>query len=158
MKARTYNIAVKGYQPFLDHGPKSNVNRSIDTLMATGARIILVAATDDTAVAALVTAAHNGYFNKDTVWLAIRTDTDALWQAVISFNHALSLRNNTGPTNSTAVDPIVRMAEMTQDTTPIQYNSTFSGGVFIFDSVVNLPGYAPFDQFLQRWASLDPSM
>ncbi|KAI8343028.1 periplasmic binding protein-like I [Chlamydoabsidia padenii] len=157
MKARTYNINVKGYQLFLNRGQKGNVQKSIDTLMSTGARIIFVAAMDDALTTALVAAANKGHINKDTVWLTIGADTNELLQSVNKFNHALSLRTN-NVQNSTNPDSIIRLAETTHNTTPINYNSTFSGGVFIFNSIVNLPGYAPFDQFLQKWASLDPTI
>ncbi|ORZ15702.1 periplasmic binding protein-like I [Absidia repens] len=165
MKARDHNIAIIGYQSFFDGEPTSNIQNSVDSLMETGARVIFVAATDDAPLAALVTAAHSGYINNDNVWLTIGVDTNELHQSVLSFNNILSLRANnsseithSNSSNSSGVDALTYVAQTTQKLTPIQYNSSFSGGVFGFDAIVSLPGYPPFDNFLQKWASLDPSL
>ncbi|ORZ05093.1 periplasmic binding protein-like I [Absidia repens] len=171
MKAHNHNIVIKGYQPFFDHGTTSDIQLSVDRLMATGARVIFVAALDDAPLAALTVAAQRNYINKDTVWLTIGVDSNLLQQSVNTYNNILSLRaqgndinadnisyDNKSSTSSTQIDHLVYAAKTSQNLTLIQYNSTFSGGVFAFKSMISLPGYAPFDHFLQKWASLDPAL
>ncbi|KAI8097085.1 periplasmic binding protein-like I [Halteromyces radiatus] len=177
MKARAHNIIIKGYQSFYDHGPTSDIQSSIDTLMATGARVIFVAAADDAPMAALIVAAHSGYINNDNVWLTIGIQSDSLQQNVINFNNIISTRADSAEWTSQSsasqssasqssasssvlpnIDPVLYAANTTRKLTHIEYNSTFSGGVFSFESIMSLPGYPPFDQFLQRWSSLDPAM
>ncbi|KAI8979828.1 periplasmic binding protein-like I [Mycotypha africana] len=56
------------------------------------------------------------------------------------------------------IDPVEYAARTTTNLTQIDYNSTFSGGVFMFDSLKELNGYPPFDTFLEKWSHLDPAM
>ncbi|RCH79704.1 hypothetical protein CU098_002931, partial [Rhizopus stolonifer] len=174
MKARLNGISVKSYQSFYEDGPKSDIRKSLDTLMSTGVRIIFIAAEGDALLTAFTLAAQAGYINKDTVWITTDTDTNDLFHAVQNFNTILEKRaNHTDivPTNYTvaddpfklkkildveSVDPIAYAARMTSNLTTISYNQTFSGGVFIFEALNQLSGYEPYDIFHEKWANLDP--
>lgn len=176
MKARLNGISVKSYQSFYEDGPKSDIRKSLDTLMSTGVRIIFIAAEGDALLTAFTLAAQAGYINKDTVWITTDTDTNDLFHAVQNFNTILEKRaNHTDivPTNYTvaddpfklkkildveSVDPIAYAARMTSNLTTISYNQTFSGGVFIFEALNQLSGYEPYDIFHEKWANLDPRM
>ncbi|KAI8376579.1 uncharacterized protein BYT42DRAFT_534211 [Radiomyces spectabilis] len=168
MKARMNGIIVKAYQSFYDDGPTSDVKSSIDTLMGTGVKIVLVAAEEDAQMTALTVAAHSGYIANDTVWITVGENTSRLVSAVERFNAVLHRRLDNNAkivptvTNDTqdkkTIDPIEYAAQMTNDLTPIHYNSTFAGGVFMFKARMNLPGYPPYDQFLEKWLKLNPSL
>ncbi|KAF7729898.1 hypothetical protein EC973_003632 [Apophysomyces ossiformis] len=169
MKARTQGIKVTSYQTFYSDGPVSDVQTSVETLMATGSRIILLAAENDAQLTALTVAAHLGYINNDTVWITFGENTDALWNAVDRFNSVITRRinhvniyNNTNGNNTyqwmTNVDPIEYAANSTAVLNTIAFNSTFAGGVFMFRYRLNLTGYAPYDEFMRKWAKLDPAM
>lgn len=186
MKARTSGIHVKSYQSFYEDGPKSDIKKSLDALAATGVRVIFVAAEGTAQLAALTVAAHSGYINNDTVWIAIDADTDTLFAAVNDYNSILARRANNTDTvpsiykdasidelspNSTKasqalkkqslvnlIDPVEYAARTTSNFNQIDFNATFSGGVFTFDVLKELPGYPPFDTFLDKWSHLDPAM
>ncbi|EPB88722.1 hypothetical protein HMPREF1544_04481 [Mucor circinelloides 1006PhL] len=186
MKARIHGIHVKSYQSFYEDGPKSDIKKSLDTFAATGVRVIFVAAEGTAQLAALTVAAHSGYINDNTVWITIDADTDTLFAAVNDYNSILARRkNNTDivpsiyqtafvnelSANSTKanralkkqslidlIDPVEYAARTTDDFKPIDFNATFSGGVFTFDILKELPGYPPFDTFLDKWAHLDPAI
>jgi hypothetical protein len=186
MKARINDIHVKAYQSFYENGPKSDIKKSLDALSATGARVIFVAAEGTAQLAALTIAAHSGYINNDTVWITIDVDTNTLFAAVNDYNSILARRaNNTDivpsiydttsidevSSNSTKsslalkkqslsnlIDPVEYAARATSNFNQIDFNSTFSGGVFTFDVLKELPGYPPFDTFLDKWSHLDPAM
>jgi hypothetical protein len=184
MKARRNGIHVKSYQSFYEDGPKSDIKKSIDTLASTGVRVIFIAAEGEAQLAALTIAAHSGYINDDTVWITIDADTNTLFAAINDYNSILERRaNNTdvmpaiyesideqSSSNSKSsksvkkqalmnlIDPVEYAARTTTNLQPINYNATFSGGVFMFDVLKELPGYAPFDTFLEKWSKLDPSM
>lgn len=184
MKARQAGIHVKSYQQFYEDGPKSEIKKSLDTFMASGVRVVFVAAEGASRLAAMTVAAHNGYINNDTVWITTDLDTETLFAAVNDFNAILERRaNNTdvvpkiygqaldAPSNSTEekktlkkqslinlIDPVEYSARAATNFTQINYNATFSGGVFMFDVLKELPGYPPFDKFLDKWSRLDPAM
>lgn len=188
MKARLKGIRVKAYQPFYEDGPKSDIKKSLDLVTATGARVIFIAAEGAAQIAAMTVAAHSGYMNDENVWLTIDADTNTLYSAVNDFNSILARRaNNTDVVpavyntplvddistsdNSTKesramkkqslidlIDPVEYAARQTTKLDPIDYNTTFSGGVFLFDILKELPGYPPFDDFVKKWSQLDPSM
>lgn len=181
MKARQRGIHVKTYQSFYEEGPKSNIEKSIDALASSGARVIFIAAEGVAQMAALTVAAHKGYINDNTVWITINADTNTLYAAVNDYNAILSRRaNNTdivpeiyhmdmdSATQSSRskkkqsmldlIDPVEYAARTTTDLNPIQYNKTFAGGVFLFDTLKELPGYTPFEDFVHKWSHLDPAM
>lgn len=174
MQAKKSDISIKGYQSFYDLGPISDIKSSIDALMSTGARIIVLASTDqDAMITSLILAAHSGYINNDNVWITIGIeDATVLKQAVNKFNDILTLRNNNNNTQLpplpnintndkkalAKIDPIIYAARTTNDLTPIQYNDAFSGGIFTFSSASAIPNYPPFEQFLEKWSMLDPTM
>ncbi|KAI8089915.1 periplasmic binding protein-like I [Halteromyces radiatus] len=95
-------------------------------------RVIIVAATDDTQTSLMLQAASLGYMTNDYTWLLLGVSDTRLQQDVLKYNHNHS------------------------SSTPLDYNSTYNG-LFMFDSWLSLNGYAPFDAFLQQWASLDPN-
>lgn len=191
MKARQAGIHVKSYQQFYEDGPKSKIKKSLDTFMASGVRIVFVAAEGASRLALMTVAAQNGYINNDTVWITTDLDTDTLFAAVNDFNAILERRANntdvipkiygqallsenvTTTTTSSSnedknalkkqslinlIDPVEYAARAATNLTRIDYNTTFSGGVFMFDVLKELPGYAPFDNFLDKWSRLDPAM
>lgn len=185
MKARAHGIHIKSYQSFYEEGPKSDVKKSIDAIASTGVRIVFIAAEGPAQLAAMTVAAHNGYINNNTVWIAIDTDANALISAVDSFNTVLARRaNNTDiiPQNYDSeyvdvlvkpskdsksasrqsmldsINPVEYAARLTNELTPIKYEEVFSGGVFMIDTLRELSGYKPFDTFLDKWSRLDPSM
>lgn len=186
MKARLHGIHVKSYQSFYEEGPKSDIKKSIDALASTGVRIVFIAAEGPAQLAAMTVAAHGGYINNSTVWIAIDADVNTLFSAVSSFNTIVAKRaNNTdvvpkiynsetidditlhsGKDSKTLskqsmldlIDPVEYAARLTDTLTPIRYNEVFSGGVFIIDSLRELSGYKPFDDFLDKWSRLDPAM
>jgi basic membrane lipoprotein Med (substrate-binding protein (PBP1-ABC) superfamily) len=185
MKARRSGIRVKSYQSFYEEGPKSDIKKSIDTLAATGVRVIFIAAEGAAQIAAMTIAAHSGYINDDTVWITVDADTNTLFAAVNDYNSILERRangtdvvpaiydavstdaqsNNTKSSKESKtqslinlIDPVEYAARSATNLQPINYNATFSGGVFTFDVLKELPGYAPFDAFLDKWSKLDPSM
>ncbi|ORE16964.1 periplasmic binding protein-like I [Rhizopus microsporus] len=173
MKARVSGIHVKSYQSFYEDGIKSDIKKSLDSLVSTGVRIIFVAAEGEAQLAAMTLAAHTGYINNETVWLTTAMDVDDLYKAVLSFNSIIEKRVNhtdivptveetsedltiTKKQNSSG--PIEYAARMATNLTTINYNKTFSGGVFSFETLNELPGYEPFDVFLGKWSQLDPIM
>ncbi|KAI8640133.1 hypothetical protein BD408DRAFT_445423 [Parasitella parasitica] len=186
MKARMHDIHVKTYLSFYDDGPKSDIKKSLDMLVATGVRVIFVAAENAAQMAVLTIAAHSGYINDKTVWITINADTNTLFAAVKDYNAILGRRaNNTdvvpaiyktafaddASSNTTKsdrasrkqslidlIDPVEYGARTTNNFTQIDFNSTFSGGVFTFDVLKELPGYPPFDTFLNKWSHLDPAI
>jgi hypothetical protein len=100
-------------------------------------------------------------------------DIDDLYKAVLNFNSIIEKRVNhtdiiptleetdqdsaiTKKQNSSG--PIEYAARMAANLTTINYNKTFSGGVFSFETLNELPGYEPFDDFLGKWTQLDPIM
>lgn len=169
---------------FYEDGPKSDIKKSLDTLMSSGARILFVAAEGAARIAAMTVAAHNGYINNDTVWITTDVDLGTLFAAINDFNTILERRVNKTDTipdiyntnsadddasNSTStdtkkqslidlIDPVEYAARAATSLKPINYNETFSGGVFMFDILKELPGYSPFDSFLNKWSRLDPAM
>lgn len=178
MKARRNGIHVKSYQSFYKEGPRSDIKKSVDTLAATGARVILIIAEGAAQLAAMTVASHSGYINNDTVWITIEADTDSLFAAINDFNSILEKRangtdvvpaiynvdsleadgNTTTQSLMNLIDPVEYAARTSDNLEPINYNTTFSGGVFIFDVLKELPGYAPFDTFISKWSKLDPTM
>lgn len=183
MKARIRGVQIRSYQSFYEDGPKSDIEKSLNLLAATGARVIFVAAEGTAQIAALTVAAHSGLINNDTVWITIDADTDTLFAAVNDYNSILARRaNNTdvipsiyqvASVNESStradqtlkkqtvidlIDPVEYAARSTNNFTLIDFNKTFSGGVFTFDTLKELPGYPPFDTFLDKWSHLDPAM
>lgn len=173
MKARISGIHVKSYQSFYEDGAKSDIRKSLDALLSTGARIIFVAAEGEAQLAAMTLAAHAGYINNDTVWLTTDMDVGDLYKAVMNFNSIIEKRiNHTDivpaiddtdqesliTKKQTGFGPIEYAARMAANLTTISYNKTFSGGLFIFETLNELPGYAPFDDFLGKWSKLNPVM
>ncbi|KAI8989372.1 periplasmic binding protein-like I [Pilobolus umbonatus] len=181
MKARLNGIRVRSYQPFYEKGAKSDIKKAIDSLISTGVRIIYLAAEGSAQLAALTVAAHNGYMNDDNVWITTDTDATVINSAINVFNSILKKRVDhtdiipaiyneiddsfTDNTKSSKkqndlnlIDPVEYYARSTLDLHPIDYNQSFAGGIFIIDFLKELPGYPPFDQFLDKWSHLDPIM
>ncbi|KAI7858643.1 periplasmic binding protein-like I [Circinella umbellata] len=181
MKAKSQNVHIQTYQSFFDDNtPISQVTKEIDTFLSSGVRIVLVAAQGDAQITALTVAAHLGYMNQNHVWV-IPSKLQDLNNAITNFNNILyrrhqgeqlngannvgeqdvsqkTLESNTTSTTQEWVAPLDYLAWTTTNTTPISYNDTFSGGVFSFRKGMDLSGYPPFDQFLEKWSHLDPSL
>ncbi|KAI8059240.1 periplasmic binding protein-like I [Gongronella butleri] len=174
MKARSSGVTIRGYQSFNTQGPHLDVRSALDALMMSGVRIVYVAADNDAPLTAMIVAANAGYVNNDNVWLTIDMDVDALYHQVQRFNgyvhnitalpplatfNSSSVATINGTSSSNATDnPILRLAQTTQNPTPIDFNTTFAGGIFNFIDTVKLPGYAPYDEFMQKWGALDPRL
>ncbi|KAI7872293.1 periplasmic binding protein-like I [Spinellus fusiger] len=174
MKARARGITVKTYQSFYEDGPASNVQQSIKTLMNSGVQIIIIAAEGKALSTALTVAANSGYMDNTNVWLTFGDISPSLQQAVYKFNEAIDRRIQRPQNTQTIVrytglsalnqklrqnvDPTEYAAETTSQISRIDYNTTFSGGIFMFRSRIDLSGYPPFDEFIDKWAKLDPEM
>lgn len=178
MKSKMKGIHVKAYQKFYEQGPKSDIQGAISTLMDTGVQIIFLAAEGDAQLAALTVAAHMGHINNNTVWMTMGSITDDLFSAVSEFNLALSNRttqdgssesvlnatligssdNTTDYNHDNRTTAIEYAASITDNLTPIDFNRTFSGGVFSFEPMLDIPGYPPYDSFVEKWSKLDPNM
>ncbi|KAI9313077.1 periplasmic binding protein-like I [Dichotomocladium elegans] len=167
MKSKLKGAHVKAYQKFYEEGPESDIQSAINTLMNAGVRIVFVAAEGDAQIAALTVAAHLGHINDKTVWMTIGPITYDLAAAVDAFNAVLRLRSveNTAEsqqeanrTSIAAPAAVIRAAKKARTLTQIAFNETFSGGVFMFDTSLDLQGYPPYETFLDHWAQLDPTM
>ena len=181
MKAKSQNVHIQTYQAFYDDTASiSQVVKDIDNFLSSGVRIVLVAAKGDAQITALAVAAHLGYMDRHHVWV-IPGRLQDLQNATASFNDILyrrsqgeqlneanhvgeqdvsqkTLDSNTTTARQGWVAPLDYLAWTTTDTTPISYNDTFSGGVFSFRKGMDLSGYPPFDQFLEKWKRLDSSL
>ncbi|KAI8145338.1 periplasmic binding protein-like I [Fennellomyces sp. T-0311] len=160
MKSKFKGIQVKAYQKFYDNGPESDIRASIDMLMNSGIQIVFVAAEGDAQLAVFSIAGHMGYVNNNTVWMGMGRITDELFEAVNQFNTVLDERVHVSKpivqkNNTTA---ITYAAQTTSNLQPISFNDTFSGGVFLFDATLDLSGYPPYDQFVDKWSHLDPNI
>ncbi|KAI9018770.1 periplasmic binding protein-like I [Phycomyces nitens] len=174
MKARMRGITVKTYQSFYEDGPTSDIQHSIDTLMQSEARIIIIAAEGKALTTALTVAANSGYINDSSVWLMFGETSAPLIEAIDRFNRVIAQRirapdsiqtvvryaglTGLNQKTSQAVDPAEYAARVTTYIRPIDFNTTFSGGVFMFKSRMGLTGYPPFDEFMDKWSRLDPKM
>ncbi|KAI8373243.1 uncharacterized protein BYT42DRAFT_536616 [Radiomyces spectabilis] len=176
IKAKLNGIRVRAYQHFIDHGPNSNLEQSIDALMKNGVRIIFLAAEGEARLAALTVAAHMGHVNNETVWITTGDLVpDKLFSVVQHFNDAILHRRNgsdipwhtntTQPSSSSSssdgepkFDLVLHAALQTDRLVPIEYTSAFSGGVFWFEQWMDLAGYAPYDDFMDKWLRLNPSI
>ncbi|KAI9497750.1 periplasmic binding protein-like I [Zychaea mexicana] len=167
MKSKLKGVQVKAYQKFFEDGPESNIRGSIDILMNSGVQIVFVAAEGEAQLAAFTIAGHMGHINNNTAWVGMGRITDELYDAAQRFNTAINQRilvskppsalpheNN----NNNDTDAIAYTAKTTSLLRSIQFNETFSGGVFLFDSTLDLAGYPPYDEFADKWSHLDPNI
>ncbi|KAI7879784.1 periplasmic binding protein-like I [Lichtheimia hyalospora FSU 10163] len=183
MKTKAKGIHVKAYQKFYEDGPQSDIEGPINTLMNDGIKIVFVAAEGDAQLAALTVAANLGHINNSTVWLTTGTIAKSLASATRQFNDALQKRkdieqqqqqrnqqgsndpSSSSSSSSTAYNitadasnAILYAAATTKNLEPIDFEKTYAGGVFSFESTLDLKGYPPYESFLDRWSQLDPSM
>lgn len=176
MKSKLKGVHVKAYERFYRDGPNSDIYSSIEDLMAHGVGVVFVAADGDAQLAALIAAGHQGHINNGTVWITMGTLVDDLYTATTEFNAALANRtvssaplmnpqksitsttatNTTNTTNTTSI--FQHIAQVTTVNTPLDFNRTFSGGIFTFETMMDLSGYPPYDAFLQKWKTLDPEL
>ncbi|KAI9251354.1 periplasmic binding protein-like I [Phascolomyces articulosus] len=181
MNAKTQGVHIQTYQSFYDDTTSiSQVAKDIDEFLSSGVRIILVAAQGDAQTTALTVAAHRGYMDENHVWL-IPGPLQDLQNAITRFNDILYRRSQgeqlseathvgqqdvsqkTLDSNKTVsslgwVTPLDYLAWTTIDTSPISYDDAFSGGIFSFRKGMDLSGYPPYDQFLEKWSRLDPAL
>ncbi|KAI9496049.1 periplasmic binding protein-like I [Zychaea mexicana] len=179
MKAKNQGVHMQSYQSFYDDTASiSQVAKDIDAFLSTGVRIVLIAAQGDAQLTALAVAAHRGYMDENHVWIVLAPVQD-LQESIASFNAILVRRsqgeqlneaNHVGmqdvsqetlDSNQTAqswVTPLDYLAWTTSDTQSISYQTAFSGGIFSFRSSKDLSGYQPFDDFLEKWSHLDPTL
>ncbi|KAI7850018.1 periplasmic binding protein-like I [Circinella umbellata] len=175
MKSKLQGVHVQAYQKFYEDGPQSNIHSSIDILMNTGVQIIIVAAEGESQLAAFTVAGNMGHINNNTVWVSMGKITNELYNGVQKFNtqmeHRISsttttssisptnnINNNNSKTNKNDTDAISFIARTTPHLQSISFNETFSGGVFLLDSTLELHGYKPYDEFIEKWSHLDPNM
>lgn len=175
MKSKAKGIHVKAYQKFYEDGPQSDIQGPINTLMNDGIKIVFVAAEGDAQVAALTVAANLGHINNSTVWLTTGTIAQSLASATRQFNDAIQKRKESeqqqeqqqqGTTlSSTAYNvtadtsnAILYAAATAKNLEPIDFEKTYAGGLFSFESTLDLKGYPPYESFLDRWSQLDPTM
>ncbi|KAI9272945.1 periplasmic binding protein-like I [Phascolomyces articulosus] len=172
MKSKLQGVHVQAYQKFYEDGPQSNIRGSIDILMSSGVQIVFVAAEGEAQLAAFTIAGNMGHINNNTVWAGMGRITDELYGAVQRFNTNVEKRTSSSPPppppqvnsnnknkgNNTNTDAITLAAQTTPRPQPISFNETFAGGVFFFDSTLELHGYPPYDEFVDKWADLDSTM
>ncbi|KAI9289538.1 periplasmic binding protein-like I [Umbelopsis sp. AD052] len=155
MKSRTSNVRVLTYQAFRTGGGHSNVMSVLQQFAETGARIVIVAADTPDQVSLLTVAANMGYVNDEFVWLTIGSVSDDLYLATQRFNNLIALRQNgtisPAPQNASAISLAARL---TNNVTPIDFNTTYNG-MISFDIWLDLQGYPPYENFLDRWSRLD---
>lgn len=127
----------------------------LQQFVETGARIVIVAADAPEQVSLLTIAANMGYINDEFVWLNIGSVSDDLYLGTQKFNNLIAQRQNgtlpPAPQNASAISLAARL---TQNVTPIDFNNTFNG-MISFDIWLELEGYPPYEDFLDRWSRLD---
>lgn len=127
------NIHVLQYQSIAGTQTTNDYMTAIRNITSGGARIIMVAATAQPQVQALIQAQQMGLINKDYVWLMMGDTTKELEETIVDFN-----QNHSS-------DPLQQ----------INYKTAFQG-LFFFDNWLSLNGYAPFEKFLDQWSTLNP--
>lgn len=160
VKSKANGINIRAYQKFYEDGPASDVAGAIKTLMESGVQIVFLAAEGEPQTTALALAASMGYVSNHTVWITIGAITNELYDAVQDLNHALQSSSAGSSSNNRTTSNVSALQHAVQTTknlnTLVDFNSTFAGGVFMFEPLLNLTGYPPYDAFQQKWSNLDP--
>ena len=174
MKSKLQGVHVQAYQKFYEDGPQSDIRSSIDILMNTGVQIVIVAAEGEPQLTALTVAGNMGYINNNTVWVSMGKVADELYDAVQEFNTQVEHRISSASSSASITNPasnsdnsrkndsdanaISYAAKSTPHLQPMSFNETFAGGIFLLDSTLDLHGYPPYDEFVEKWTHLDPNM
>lgn len=163
VKSKTKGINIRAYQKFYEDGPSSDVAGAIRSLMDSGVQIVFLAAEGEAQTTALTLSASMGYVSNSTVWITTGAITNELYAAVQEFNSALqqqtlanaNKKNNNNQTLSN-MNALQHAVQTTKGLNMIDFNNTFAGGVFMFEPLLNLTGYPPYDAFQEKWSKLDP--
>ncbi|ORZ18445.1 periplasmic binding protein-like I [Absidia repens] len=137
------DIQLVNYQSFpstTSTSTSADVKDSLDNLVNSGARIIIVAARGQAQSSLIVQAAASGYLSRNFVWLLVEDDiTTNLQDSIDDYNRQL--------TNNNAASSTTR-----------KLSSTDFNGLFYFVNWLTLDGYRPYDLFLSQWTQLDPNI
>ncbi|SAM05514.1 hypothetical protein [Absidia glauca] len=131
------NIQLVSYQsyPSTTTTPTSVAMKdSLDNLITSGARIILVAARGQAQSSLMVQAAVSGYLTPNYVWLLVQD----------GFIYDMA-------------DSIADYNRQPGIPRPLSIESDFNG-VFYFADWLKLDGYSPYDTFINKWSNLDTNV
>lgn len=143
-------MQIKSYQTFYDTGDTNNIHASIDTLMSSGSRVIVIATKEiDQIVTILTIAAQSGHIQHETVWITMANVQLELQSTISTFNRIVSSRSTDTVPNSFK-NAIEKTAWTTTNVSFINYKTAFAGGIFTFEPETNLTGYLPYDSFYQN--------
>lgn len=107
---------------------------SLDNLITSGARVILVAAHGQAQSSLMVQAAASGYLTPNYVWLLVQD----------GFLYDMA-------------DSIADYNRQSGIPRPLSLQSDFNG-VFYFTDWLKLDGYSPYDTFISKWSNLDTNV
>ncbi|ORZ18179.1 periplasmic binding protein-like I [Absidia repens] len=138
------DIQLINYQSFpsTETATSTYIKDSLDTLLLSGARIILVAAQGQAQSSLMVQAAASGYLSPDYVWLLVGDDmTTDLEEAINNYNKNLNVNNGTLSTPGAVPRPLSMQTDF--------------NGLIYFVNWLTLDGYPPYDTFTAKWSQLD---
>ncbi|CAO3599300.1 unnamed protein product [Absidia cylindrospora] len=127
------DIQLINYQSFpsTTTTTSTDIKEGLDTLIHSGARILLVAAQGQAQSNLMVQAAASGYLSPDYVWLLVGDDmTTHLEEAISNYNN---------------------------DTRSLSMQTDFNGLIY-FVNWLTLDGYPPYDTFTAKWSQLDDNV
>ncbi|KAI8365133.1 periplasmic binding protein-like I [Blakeslea trispora] len=130
VQAKAMNINIMHFQALSAASTIDNINTALTNITDSGARIIMVAATAAPQSQLLIQAHELGLLSKNYVWLMMGDTTKELKTSVDNYN-----KNHSSTIN---------------------YATDYQG-LFLFDNWLSLEGYPPFEEFLDRWAMLNPN-
>ncbi|KAI9300680.1 periplasmic binding protein-like I [Cunninghamella echinulata] len=136
-------IQLLNYQSFPSVTSTSNpttttttIRDNLQSLSDSGARIIIVAAVRQNQLNLMIEAASLGLLKDDYVWIVLD-------ETVSSISNAIDKYNQSPPPSSTAKHPLT---------------TNMFNGVIWLENYLLLNGYPPYDQFISKWAALNPSI
>ncbi|OZJ06828.1 hypothetical protein BZG36_00060 [Bifiguratus adelaidae] len=182
LQSPSMNLNVALQQPFFDNGHLADTVGPLQNLTENGARIIFVAASGNQLLTLLTRAAQMNLFTSNYVWLVINQITADLQATIQQLNNTtiaqyLNTTSNSGSSASpssqqngipTSIPPALynrsttvsiqvgnRTEVVTLNSGIINYNTSFTG-MFMFDNLLALDGFPPYETFIDEWAQLDP--
>ncbi|KAI7907471.1 periplasmic binding protein-like I [Cokeromyces recurvatus] len=131
LQAADMDLHILQFQSIETSNNPDNIMNALKNISNSGARIIMIAATVKPQVQIMIQARNMGLVNRDYVWLMLGDTSEQLEAAVIHYN-----KNHTDNT--------------------INYDLDYQG-LFMFDYWLSLDGYDPFENFMNKWLTLDPN-
>ncbi|CAO3633113.1 unnamed protein product [Cunninghamella blakesleeana] len=135
------NIQLLNSQSFPSITSTSDLTSSADTirdnlrlLSQSGARVIIVAATNTNQINLMLQAAYLNLLNDEYVWLVLDETITSISSYIEDYNKNVTLPSQT-----------------------ISLDTTFNGVIW-FENWLDLKGYPPFEQFISEWETMDPSV